>query len=561
MKLTTRFLLIIGISIVLFNLFSVRSIDDRYYRSINGDAKAYYAYLPALFIYNDPTYNFTKQIEKKYYPQDNSQYKDFTTKQKNGKSVNKTFPGLSLLYAPFFALSYLISFIFGFATDGYSIPFQWGIAVSHAFYFFLGIYLLDSTLKNYSINTFNRVMVLCLILFGTNVWHYLVYDHTVSHIHSLFLSSLLLWLIDKWVKTTRLNFLGWTCIIIAIIVITRPTNAIMLSFFPLLLTLNDRKINEVFLFTKKSIFKLIPFIFISLLILSVPLLLWKWQSDLWIVYSYGKEGFDFKHPHLVDFLFSYQKGWFLWNPLSFIAFLGGLIYFYLFSKKTVLQYFLPIAFIVYILSSWWCWTYGSGFGQRTMIEYLPFIIVGFALFSQKYLNPILLFLTILLFSVLNIIQSYQISEGIIKGGLTTEKSYWSHFLQLKKDAPIAIKTNNMHFISCFKNDAKSIISEKHPYSNSIKTKNINQANYAIIELTIGAKNGNKDIRLVVTNEDGSFYNTEFIGNYLYETPRKMSFKFHLKSNSSNIITYVWNGDTKVNAEISTIAISLYRYKK
>ena len=458
MKLTTRFLLIIGLSIVLFNLFYVRSIDDRYYRSINGDAKAYYAYLPALFIYNDPTYNFTKHIEKKYYPQDNSQFKDFTTKQKNGKCVNKTFPGLSLLYAPFFALSYLISFIFGFATDGYSIPFQWGIAISHVFYFFLGIYLLNATLKNYSINTFNRVMVLSLILFGTNVWHYLVYDHTVSHIHSFFLSSLLLWLIDKWIKTTRLNFLGWTSIIFAVIVITRPTNAIMLSFFPLLLTLNGRKINEFFLLTKKSILKLAPFIFISLLILSVPLFLWKWQSDLWIVYSYGKEGFDFKHPHFVDFLFSYQKGWFLWNPLSFIAFLGGIIYFYSYSKKTVLQYFLPIAFIVYILSSWWCWTYGSGFGQRTMIEYLPFITVGFALFSQKYLNPILLFFIILLFSVLNIIQSYQISEGILKGGLTTEKSYWSHFLQLKKDAPIAIKTTNMHFISCFKSDTESIIS-------------------------------------------------------------------------------------------------------
>lgn len=561
MKLTRRFLLIIGISIVLFNLFSVRSIDDRYYRSINGDAKAYYAYLPALFIYNDPTYNFTKQIEKKYYPQDNSQFKDFTTKQKNGKSVNKTFPGLSLLYAPFFALSYLISFIFGFATDGYSIPFQWGIAISHVFYFFLGIYLLNSTLINYSINTFNRVMVVCFILFGTNVWHYLIYDHTVSHIHSLFLSSLLLWFMDKWTKTKHLNFLGWTSCILAIIVITRPTNAIMLSFFPLLLTLNNRKINEVLLINKTSFLKLVPFIFGSLLILSVPFLLWKWQSDLWIVYSYGKEGFDFKHPHLVDFLFSFQKGWFLWNPLSFIAFLGGLIYFYLLSKKTVFQYFLPIAFIVYILSSWWCWTYGSGFGQRTMIEYLPFITIGFALFTQKYLHPILLFLTITLFSALNLIQSYQISEGILKGGLTNRKSYWTHFLQLKKDPPIAYKTNNMLFISYFENNEKSKISEKLPYSNSVKTINNLNANYAIIELIIGAKNGNKDIRLVITNEDGSFYNTEFIGSFLYETPRKMSYKFNLPNNSKNIIAYVWNGDTNFNAEITNITIRLYRYDK
>ena len=49
---------------VLITFFLCRDFNSRYERSINGDAKGYYAYLPAIFIYHDSQYNFIDEMEK-----------------------------------------------------------------------------------------------------------------------------------------------------------------------------------------------------------------------------------------------------------------------------------------------------------------------------------------------------------------------------------------------------------------------------------------------------------------------------------------------------------------
>jgi len=132
-------------------VFSVRKCDDRYNRPINGDAKAYYAYLPALFMYHDASFSFVHSIEKGYYPEDGSHFKDFLNAQPNGSKVNKTFPGLMLLYAPFFFLAWLVAWIGGFPVDGYSLPFQWGIVFSHWFFLILGLKCLSHVARSLSI--------------------------------------------------------------------------------------------------------------------------------------------------------------------------------------------------------------------------------------------------------------------------------------------------------------------------------------------------------------------------------------------------------------------------
>lgn len=548
---------IIGISFVLVGMFSVRDFDGRYGRSINGDAKAYYAYLPALFIYNDPSYSFIDTVEKKYYPEDRSQFKDFRIEQKNGKSVNKTFPGLSILYAPFFFLSMLVAWVFGFPVDGYSAPFQWGIAFSHLVYFFVGLRFLLAFFRSYKISDTISYWIFVFLLFGTNCWYYLVYDHTVSHIHSFFLACVLLWSMQQWISTKRVSYFGLVGCVMALLVIIRPTNAVMLLFLPLLLVLRNMKLKALF---SKEVFRLkqlvLPVV-VGLSILGIPFLFWKWQSDLWLVYSYGEETFDFKHPHLSEFLFSYQKGWFLWTPLSLFALIGGLIYFAKQSWKALLWFVLPLLMIVYILSSWWCWTYGSGFGQRPMIEYLPFIALGFAFFAQKYFKKVRLALLVVPFSGLAMVQSYQVANSILNGGLTTKQDYWSHFLQFKTDAPTALKPKNLRVVSSGKLSKTSEIDEKHPFSTSLETLPVSNAKQAFIEITIGAEHKNTDIRLVLSSKDGSFYKDQFLGDFLYQTPREMSFLFDIAPcDSCSYQLYVWNGDTQAKAKIERMELTL-----
>ena len=155
---------------------------------------------------------------------------------------------------------------------------------------------------------------------------------------------------QQWISTKRVKYFGLIGCVMALLVIIRPTNAVMILFLPLLLVL--RNVNLKALFKKEAFHwkQLVLPVAVGIAILAIPFLFWKWQSDLWVVYSYGEESFDFKHPHLLDFLFSYQKGWLLWTPLSLFALIGAFIYFAKQSWKALMLFLLPLLIIVTILS-------------------------------------------------------------------------------------------------------------------------------------------------------------------------------------------------------------------
>lgn len=550
---------ILSIGIVIYSLFSVHKFDSRYGRSINGDGKAYYSYLPAIFIYQDPTFSFIESVEDKYYPIDRSQFKDFLNKQKNGKFVNKTFPGLSILYAPFFFVSMLLAWISGYAVDGYSAPFQWGIAFAHVVYFFIGFRFLLSFFRSQKIKDSTSYLMFCIILFGTNCWFYLVYDHSVSHIFNFFLASVFLWTMSNWLSTKRSSYLGFSGLILCLLVVTRPTNGLMLLFFPLIVNLNGLKLNMVF---NKDYFRfkaLLPYISIAILIMAIPLLLWKWQSDLWIVYSYNEEGFNFANPQFFNFLFSYEKGWFLWSPLTFLMVVSSSYFFLKRSFFSLLTYLLPIGLVVYVLSSWWCWTYGGGFGQRPMLEFIPFICIGAVMFLNQFKYKRSTYLIVISFCFLSMFQGYQIANSVLIGGTTTQSEYWSHFLQWKMDAP-SVKIDpswelveNKTLVEMHKLD------REHPFSQSIKTSVNDSIRKLVVCVEIGTNKKEEDLRIVVTSSDGNFYKDIYLTEYLGSEIVKMEFEVDVSSEKNQSYTYyLWNGDSSVEASILFMGINCYR---
>jgi hypothetical protein len=552
-------LFLLSISLVLIiSQFIVRDFDDRYGRSINGDGKGYYAYLPAIFIYQDPSYQFIHNTEKKYYPEDGSQFKDFLNKQRNGKFVNKTFPGLSVLYAPFFAVSHAIAWTTGYETDGYSAPYQWGIAFSHIVYYLLGWYFLFRLFA--ALNVDNRLgwLLMLSVTFGTNCWYYLVYDHSVSHIHSFFLACTLLYLMQKFIDYPKSFYLGWLGIVLALIVITRPTNAIMLMFFPFLLNHSKRNFWELEILTKLKSKDLIPYYLVGVALLLFPFVLWKWQSDLWLVYSYNEEGFNFFNPRLFDFLFSFQKGWLLWSPLIFFGLIYSCVQFYRESKMIMIYYLLPIGASVYVLSSWWCWTYGTGFGQRPMIEFIPFIVLGCSLALNKIKTRYLAFLLVVPFSALSMFQSFQVANSILIGGETTASDYFNHFLQWKRDAPKVNIPIQWQLISSDKISINNSIDKNNPYSNAIELANVGRSTHVLISVRIAGNHGDRETRIVVADSSGTFYKTIFIGDFLYPDFETMEFLIDLPNDIKGPVKcYIWNGDTATATRIDWISIKCY----
>jgi hypothetical protein len=89
------------------------------------------------------------------------------------------------------------------------------------------------------------------------------------------------------------------------------------------------------------------------------------------------------------------------------------------------------ALLVYVLSSWWNWFYGDGFGMRPMVDfYAIFALVIALMFIQ--LNRVLKIaaVTFILFSTaLNLLQTYQFSKGILHADAMDYNSYRYTFLK------------------------------------------------------------------------------------------------------------------------------------
>jgi hypothetical protein len=189
----------------------------------------------------------------------------------------------------------------------------------------------------------------------------------------------------------------------------------------------------IYFWTKqRKIFLLVVVAFIT--VISPQLLYWKMVSGNWLMNSYANnpgEGFDFTHPYTVSFLFSFRKGWLLYTPLMTVACLGFVPW--IRQKYTNARLFLITAVVfVYVMSSWTTWWYAESFSQRSMLDVYPlfWIAFGFALqwilaHRYKFLGLSFIGLCVLL----NLIQTFQMTIGVLHGSRMSQAYYFETFGQ------------------------------------------------------------------------------------------------------------------------------------
>jgi hypothetical protein len=113
---------------------------------------------------------------------------------------------------------------------------------------------------------------------------------------------------------------------------------------------------------------------------AVPLLVqlgaWKIMFGSWLVYSYGKERFDFTHLHLVEVLFSPRHGWFYWHPLL----LPAIAAFVSWARQEIAGriWVGSLALNTMLYAAWPTWWLGLSFGHRGFELATFFAMVGLA---------------------------------------------------------------------------------------------------------------------------------------------------------------------------------------
>lgn len=403
---------------------------ERWKGIIEVDAKGYYAYLPAVFIYQDLNFGFFDTIEKdKYYSE--KLFYDYR-KSYDNKTINKYFCGTALLELPFFGIAHLYAHNSKYIADGYSKPYSILINIAAIFYSCLGLFFITKTLQSFNIEDKTRALVILILFFGTNLFHYTIEEPGMSHVYSFFLASCFIYLIRKFIFKPDFTTLIYLGITLGLIVLTRPINGLIIFIIPFLFFQINFENTKAYLINKwRNI--IIPF-FIFIIIIAIQIGLYKLSTgDFW-VYSYQNEGFNFSKPHIIDMLFSYRKGLFLYTPIYLVS-LAGLLILWKKSKQHFLFGILFFGGITYVFSSWWIWYYGGSFSSRVYVEFIPFfgILLGLSL---KHLNhPILkkgYISFLILLTLVCQIQTYQYRRMQIHWSDMNKQKYWDTFLRIDK---------------------------------------------------------------------------------------------------------------------------------
>jgi len=428
-----KFIFLLVGTLFVFHLLS-KDIRSPYERPIAGDAQAYYAYLPAIFIYDDLDYQFMETHAAQYYAP--GHLKDFVN-EVDGEKVNKTFPGVTVLYSPFFFFAHVHALIAGKPADGFSTIYQFWFDVGFWIYFLFSLIFAKKILEKLRFDSKTILFSIFTIVLATNIFFYTVYDQSVTHIYNLFLINGLILCLLNFKEKQQHKWLVIALFLFALIGITRPTNILIVGL--VLFFIPDVNFYKQLFKTVFSV-HIWKFILLPLIVFFIPFALWKMQTGNWVVYSYGEEGFDFKNPYFFDFLWSYTKGWMTYTPIVVPLLLIG---FWQLLKRSKPQFVIGLVFYlgcIYIFSSWWCWYYGAGMSQRVMIDhYILLLFLGCLSIEWLTEQPIRKYVAsagIALFGFLNIAQAYQIKTGIIQFGSATKEQYWDNFLSFQKKARV-----------------------------------------------------------------------------------------------------------------------------
>ena len=256
----------------------------------------------------------------------------------------------------------------------------------------------------------------------------------MSHVYSFSMICCFAYSIKQFFTLGKTKYIYASSILLALVILIRPVNAIVVLLIPFLAnSWNELKKIIVFIFNKKRRHVIISCIVFILLLLIQPLL-WYWQTGTFILNSYKDEGFYFLKPQIINVLFGFRKGWFIYTPIAFISLFG---FYFLFRRNKYQFYFLLlfVVIITYIISSWWSWYYGDGFGHRAFIDFYCIVCLLIALILEnlhsKLKKGILLCVLTAMLS-LNLIQSYQYYSKIIHPFSMDAHKYRYIFLKCSK---------------------------------------------------------------------------------------------------------------------------------
>ncbi len=427
---------------------------------LSWDIFGYYLYLPAFFIHGDIGLQ-QPWIHEVLTTYQNSETFYQLVPGANGNQVIKYPVGWALLNLPFFFIGHLWALLSEYPADGFSKPYQWSIVIGSYAYVVCGLLVLRRVLSTFIKDDKIVALTLIAITLATNLLHATAQATSMSHTYLFTLYAVLLYFIQKDLEKGSPS---WRVgVIVGLMIVSRNSEIVLLPMLIVLFGWGGGKWYQlplVIRYWKHVLLGLAP-------VVLIQMMYWMITAGTPIFYSYNNpgEGFDWLQPHLINFLFSFRKGWLLYTPIMLLAFLG-IRKLWSYDAKWGKAVTIFTVLNIYLLSTWTTWWYAASFGQRSMVQSYAVLAIPLA-FGIQWLwqkQRVVLILSIVLTSALNLFQTWQYRMGIIDQSRMTQRAYIDHFW---RTAPLDEKGKRkllMHRSATAKEqwpEASSIVQVKH----------------------------------------------------------------------------------------------------
>lgn len=532
-------IIIFIVVILTFFMFKIRWFDgdgERWRTIVETDGKGYYAYLPAIFLYHDLQYDFIVEAEASIYGIGGAQKRLLS----NGQPGNKYFVGVAVLLTPFFLIAWFVSKITGHGSGGYNMIFFSSVAAAAIFYLLIALMYIRKLLLLLGSREKWIGVILLLLVFATNIFWYVLYEPSMSHIYSFAAVSAFLFYIKSYENQKKNYQLICAAATLAIITLIRPVNVMIVLGIPFL---SGSYKNFMVLFNaifrnKKAL--LLSIAVYSVLVFIQPYIYYRTSGDFF-KWPYTNEGFDFKHPHFWDGLFSYRKGLFIYTPLMLVAFLFIIPYF----KKSLfaaLGYLLSFIIFIWVITSWGSWSYGGAFSLRPVLEFYPLLIIPMAvgLNNLKRRSEIILILLVFLpITGFCLFQTYQYEKHILSYDDMNKEKYWKVFLKTDRHLKAVAYPPKVETISHdsilskkiieynFDNDAQNAYNTSQFFSASHSLKLDKQLEYSSTFTSTFSELKNEDISYIEVSLMAKKIDEENEGTLIvsFENPNGQIFRY------------------------------------
>lgn len=400
-------------------------------RIFQEDILSYYAYLPATYIHHDIYFNFIDQDQNLYL----TRYWVSDTEINN--KVLLTSMGMSFLYLPFFEAAHIIAPIFNYPPDGFSLPYKIALIISSLFYFIIGLYFLRRLLLKY-FSDWVTAIVITMVALGTNLLNYVTGEAPMTHAYNFALITIYIYIVGHWYEKLSWRYTILLGLLSGLIALIRPSNILVLL---LLLFWNIQSykdfIERISFFIQK--WKHVLVMAGLFVVVWIPqFIYWKVMTGVFFYYSYGSNGgsFFFDHPQIINQLFSYRKGWLIYTPVMVLSIVGIPIL-YKRIKSVALPVTIYFVAMIYLLSSWWSWWFGGGYGIRSYIDMYGVLAIPMAAtvdwaYRKNFIVKAVTILVVISFIGLNGFQNWQYDKGIIHFDGMTKQAYWNVFLKTRQ---------------------------------------------------------------------------------------------------------------------------------